>query len=60
MSLPPLPPRCTSWIARSPETGKAYFETWNPAIAEHAQLQGYDVVSALQHLQELNAKLKAD
>lgn len=53
----PTGTRPGSWIARERETGRALAEVfdWEDAdkLAEH-----YDVVPTLQHLQELNERIK--
>ena len=52
--VPPLEPRCGSWVAYAPG-GRALLETYSMDTAEKLARHGCKVVTAMQHLISLNA-----
>lgn len=50
--------KTASWIIREKATGAAVLETYNKRVADAINKEKYEAVPALQHLQELNRKLK--
>ena len=43
-----------SWIVRDRDTGRGVLETFDRRVADAINTEKYDVVPALQHLQECN------
>jgi hypothetical protein len=50
--------KTASWIIVEKATGKAVFETFKKATADAINREKFDVLTALEYLQQLNAKLK--
>lgn len=53
------PENPSSWIIRDKETGKSVMKTFDKSVADKVNTDKYEVVPALQHLQEYNAAVKA-
>lgn len=51
---PAEPKESDSWIIRNKETGEPVKETFQKSVADKVNTDKYEVVPALQHLQELN------
>jgi hypothetical protein len=45
-----------SWVIRERATGKAVMETFNRATADRVNLEKYEVVPIMEHLQSLNRR----
>lgn len=48
-----------SWIITHRETGKAVFEIFNPKVAAAVNRDRYNVQTALEYLQAMNAIVRA-
>jgi len=57
--VPPLEPHCGSWIIIDRATGRAVFETWSWRTAAAVNFDRYEVLTAAQHLGEVNRAYRA-
>ena len=53
--VPDLPARCNSWIIVCRGTGWAVLETWRRDVAAAVNTERYEIRTALDHLQRVNA-----
>ena len=56
--VPDLPRHCGSWIIVRRDTGGAVLETFRREVAERVNAASYEVLTALDYLQRLNAKAR--
>jgi len=54
MDVPPLPPRCGSWVILRRDTGKAVAETFDRANVKRLDGAVFEAIPALTYLQSLN------
>lgn len=52
-------PETKSWVIRNKDTGDVVMETFDKSKVDAINSDKYEAVPSLQHLQELNAKIKA-
>lgn len=55
MTAPPLEPGCNSWVIVRRSTGEPVCETYSRRVANAANQERYEVLTALQWLQRFNA-----
>lgn len=58
--VPDLEPHCGSWVIVTRDTGAPVFETYSRAVCERVNAASYEVLTALDYLQRLNARIRAN
>lgn len=55
--IPPLPPRCGSWVVTSPD-GRV-FELFDRTNVKRAAADGWRIETAIDYLHRINTEIKA-
>lgn len=58
--VPDLPRHCGSWVIVRRDTGQGVLETFSRAVCERVNASSYEVLTTLDYLGRLNARIRAN